>query len=84
MEKADSSVEHTPEAVVEGSNDSANQESSFVYKRKLYRQKQEEKRKVLKTARFEETDKDETAKLPQKKYYRQRAHSNPFSDHQLE
>lgn len=65
-------------------NESALKESSFLYKRKIYRQQQEEKRKVLKTARFEETEKDETVKLPKKKYYRQRAHSNPFSDHQLE
>lgn len=63
---------------------SNSEESSFNYKRKIYRQQQEEKRKVLKTARFEEIQKDETAKLPKKKYYRQRAHSNPFSDHQLE
>ncbi|RUS28871.1 hypothetical protein BC938DRAFT_481340, partial [Jimgerdemannia flammicorona] len=25
----------------------------------------------------------QTAKLPQKRYFRQRAHANPFSDHQL-
>lgn len=66
------------------SSEPASEETTLQYKRKIYRQQQEEKRKVLKTARFEETDKDEKAKLPKKKYYRQRAHSNPFSDHQLE
>lgn len=30
------------------------------------------------------TRKDGVAKLPQKKYFRQRAHANPFSDHALE
>ena len=90
MEK-DASVDSAsaPEAsLVQSSNKSTTaditDESSLQYKRKIYRLQQEEKRKVLKTARFEETDKDEKAKLPKKKYYRQRAHSNPFSDHQLE
>lgn len=27
---------------------------------------------------------DGVAKMPQKKFYRQRAHANPFSDHALE
>lgn len=27
---------------------------------------------------------DGSAEMPKKKYYRQRAHANPFSDHQLE
>jgi tRNA (guanine-N7-)-methyltransferase len=39
------------------------------------RQKREEYRK---------THKDSTnTELPKKKFYRQRAHANPFSDHQL-
>ncbi|RUS23120.1 m7G tRNA methyltransferase [Endogone sp. FLAS-F59071] len=32
----------------------------------------------------DESQRQKTAKLPQKRYYRQRAHANPFSDHQLE
>lgn len=39
------------------------------------RQKREEYKKSLAT--------DEAA-LPKKKFYRQRAHANPFSDHALE
>jgi len=39
-----------------------------------------QKREEYKTA-FRD---NETAKLPKKKFYRQRAHANPFSDHQLE
>lgn len=27
---------------------------------------------------------DGNVKMPQKKFFRQRAHANPFSDHQLE
>ncbi|ODV95588.1 hypothetical protein PACTADRAFT_50288 [Pachysolen tannophilus NRRL Y-2460] len=63
-------------------------------KRKLYRAEKEEKRKFLKHARFDtpETLPEEITKeimeknldLPRKRFYRQRAHSNPFSDHQLE
>ncbi|KAL8753629.1 MAG: hypothetical protein Q9184_005359 [Pyrenodesmia sp. 2 TL-2023] len=40
------------------------------------RQKREDYRKAHKE--------DELAELPKKKFYRQRAHANPFSDHQLE
>lgn len=36
----------------------------FMHKRKAYRLQQEEKRKVLKTVKFNEKDKDESAKLP--------------------
>ena len=39
------------------------------------RQKREDYRKAPKDDGFME--------LPKKKYYRQRAHANPFSDHQL-
>ncbi|ODV59962.1 tRNA (guanine46-N7)-methyltransferase ASCRUDRAFT_76879, partial [Ascoidea rubescens DSM 1968] len=70
--------------------DAKNQEpSSLHHKRKIYRQEQEKKRKVLKKVNFErnlaEIDiNDGEIDLPRKKFYRQRAHSNPFSDHQLE
>lgn len=41
--------------------------------------------RLQKRSKVEFEDKgDEEIKLPQKRYYRQRAHSNPFSDHQLE
>lgn len=67
-------------------------------KRRAYRDKQEENRKAVKQARFENTpptqseleDDDqlnsnkEKPELPRKRFYRQRAHSNPFSDHRLE
>ncbi|CAN6636581.1 tRNA (guanine-N(7)-)-methyltransferase [Trichomonascus vanleenenianus] len=57
------------------------EKQSNTLKRQAYRQKQEENRKKLKETRFDESAE---IKLPQKRYYRQRAHSNPFSDHQLE
>ncbi|ODV64735.1 hypothetical protein HYPBUDRAFT_237823 [Hyphopichia burtonii NRRL Y-1933] len=63
-------------------------------KRKAYREKQEAKRKSVK---FDDKDqpelstkqqgkkaKKEKVELPRKRFYRQRAHSNPFSDHRLE
>lgn len=56
-------------------------------KRYAYRVNKEENRKELKHVRIEENDGGEKSKkldLPKKKFYRQRAHSNPFSDHQLE
>ncbi|KAK9246459.1 putative methyltransferase-domain-containing protein [Lipomyces tetrasporus] len=54
-------------------------------KRADYRQTQQERRQELKTVVFEGNDKSQdNIKLPKKKYYRQRAHSNPFSDHLLE
>lgn len=59
--------------------------------RKIYREEREETRKILKSVKFEDDseikEKIEDEKkivIPKKKYYRQRAHSNPFSDHQLE
>ncbi|KAK9478010.1 putative methyltransferase-domain-containing protein [Lipomyces japonicus] len=53
--------------------------------RSTYRQNQSEKRQELKQVVFDETaGTDDNIKLPKKKYYRQRAHSNPFSDHLLE
>ena len=39
------------------------------------RQKREDYRKAHKT--------EAQTELPKKKFYRQRAHANPFSDHQL-
>lgn len=61
-------------------------------KRKVYRERKEEER-LAKQLRFEDGVKDantpksiksKKVKLPKKRYYRQRAHSNPFSDHKLE
>ena len=82
-----------PTATPAVSTESASKdEQPVVYKRQAYRQQQETKRKLLKTAHFDSSADSPAAnandsgeiKLPQKKYYRQRAHSNPFSDHQLE
>lgn len=65
--------------------------------RKNYRKERKEERKKLKTVKFEskeeitttlqkqnEDNSGETVVLPKKKFYRQRAHSNPFSDHRLD
>ncbi|CAK7905991.1 tRNA (guanine-N(7)-)-methyltransferase [[Candida] anglica] len=71
---------------------------SAATKRKEYREKKEETRKAFKQARFEEaaagsegspspapeSATPEAVELPRKRFYRQRAHSNPFSDHRLE
>ncbi|KAB8079123.1 hypothetical protein BDV29DRAFT_99436 [Aspergillus leporis] len=46
------------------------------------RQKREQYRKKAAAAAGNETQ--GKVKLPQKKFYRQRAHANPFSDHQLD
>lgn len=63
-------------------------------RRKHYRQEQEDRRNIVKRVAFE--DKEQTPEvtstdaedgevlLPKKRFYRQRAHSNPFSDHRLE
>lgn len=56
-------------------------------KRYAYRVNKEENRKELKHVKIDEaaiTKKVKKVDLPKKKFYRQRAHSNPFSDHQLE
>ncbi|OBA22383.1 hypothetical protein METBIDRAFT_77799 [Metschnikowia bicuspidata var. bicuspidata NRRL YB-4993] len=54
-------------------------------KRKAYRDKKEEARKVLKHARIETpVPPPDAVGLPRKRFYRQRAHSNPFSDHRLD
>lgn len=63
------------------------EKETFLHKRQKYRLEQEERRQAAKKGvTFEEKEKEEEVefKLPQKRYYRQRAHSNPFSDHQLE
>lgn len=54
-------------------------------KRRAYRDMKQETRQQLKHARFETpTPETESVDLPRKRFYRQRAHSNPFSDHRLE
>lgn len=64
-------------------------------KRYIYRVNKEENRKEMKHVKIDEStvivndnktkkNKKNKVDLPKKKYYRQRAHSNPFSDHQLE
>ncbi|CAI1888551.1 hypothetical protein SEUBUCD646_0D00540 [Saccharomyces eubayanus] len=56
-------------------------------KRYAYRINKEENRKELKHVKIDESSlvqKGQKIDLPKKRYYRQRAHSNPFSDHQLE
>ncbi|ODQ82680.1 hypothetical protein BABINDRAFT_30793 [Babjeviella inositovora NRRL Y-12698] len=58
-------------------------------KRLAYRNEQDTKRKALKHARFEEMreatpESGAEVELPRKRFYRQRAHSNPFSDHKLD
>ncbi|CAG8234019.1 unnamed protein product [Penicillium olsonii] len=47
------------------------------------RLKREEYRRELQ-AQQESTDDGSVIKMPQKKFFRQRAHANPFSDHRLE
>lgn len=56
-------------------------------RRYAYRVDKEENRKELKHVKIDEGTTETKGKkldLPKKKFYRQRAHSNPFSDHQLE
>ncbi|CAI4037712.1 hypothetical protein SMKI_04G0420 [Saccharomyces mikatae IFO 1815] len=56
-------------------------------KRYAYRINKEENRKELKHVKIDEStlvQEGQKIDLPKKRYYRQRAHSNPFSDHQLE
>ncbi|KAL6945157.1 tRNA (guanine-N(7)-)-methyltransferase (tRNA(m7G46)-methyltransferase) [Hanseniaspora vineae] len=52
--------------------------------RKQYRDERDSKRSSLKHVQFPENEKTGQFELPKKKFYRQRAHSNPFSDHKLE
>lgn len=59
-----------------------------ISKRHVYRQAQAEAKKVgfVESATptpAPESTVEETPSLPKKRYYRQRAHSNPFSDHKL-
>ncbi|PRT52835.1 tRNA (guanine-N(7)-)-methyltransferase [Wickerhamiella sorbophila] len=56
---------------------------STEYKREQYRKAQEEKRKRVQNVEFD-VPAESDVQLPRKRYYRQRAHSNPFSDHNLE
>ncbi|EDO14572.1 hypothetical protein Kpol_269p6 [Vanderwaltozyma polyspora DSM 70294] len=56
-------------------------------RRVLYRTNKEENRKELKHVKIDESTLAQEGKkldLPKKRFYRQRAHSNPFSDHQLD
>lgn len=65
------------------------QQQEAESKRRAYRDKKEQIRKQVKDVKFEEApkisnNKEKKADLPRKRYYRQRAHSNPFSDHRLD
>ncbi|EGW35568.1 uncharacterized protein SPAPADRAFT_48549 [Spathaspora passalidarum NRRL Y-27907] len=53
-------------------------------KRRAYRENKQNARKKVKHARFEEPTDVSPVDLPRKRFYRQRAHSNPFSDHRLD
>ncbi|AMD22954.1 HHR185Wp [Eremothecium sinecaudum] len=60
-------------------------ESSAASRRKAYRAEKEQNRKVFKHVKIDDSTVEvDKLELPKKRYYRQRAHSNPFSDHQLE
>lgn len=50
-------------------------------RRRAYRDLKKEARQMQKEVKF---DTDDNSELPKKRFYRQRAHSNPFSDHRLE
>lgn len=47
------------------------------------RQKREEYRRGIQ-AQQDSTEDGSVVKMPQKKFFRQRAHANPFSDHNLD
>lgn len=59
-------------------------------KKKEYREKKQEVRQIIKQKGLVKFDNQEqkpeydAAEMPRKRFYRQRAHSNPFSDHSLE
>lgn len=56
-------------------------------KRKVYREAKEQTRKNARRLRFDESNpqpKKDLVDLPRKRFYRQRAHLNPFSDHRLD
>jgi tRNA (guanine-N7-)-methyltransferase len=44
---------------------------------------EKKKREDYRASIIKRNEKVSSASLPQKKYYRQRAHANPFSDHSL-
>lgn len=48
------------------------------------RQKREQYRKAVQGAQQKQDSEGDVIKLPQKKFFRQRAHANPFSDHRLD
>ncbi|GEQ69606.1 hypothetical protein JCM33374_g3278 [Metschnikowia sp. JCM 33374] len=75
----------TPCTVVKDKETQLREQREAESKRKAYRDKKEETRKVLKHARIETpTPEPDAVDLPRKRFYRQRAHSNPFSDHRLD
>ncbi|GAV28587.1 hypothetical protein PMKS-002058 [Pichia membranifaciens] len=79
------STESTPVPVKEGSPSESSPDPSVPSKRKQYRQAKQEERKTKQVKIAEPTSESKEAKpLPKKRYYRQRAHSNPFSDHKLD
>lgn len=59
------------------------EEKPTVSKRKQYRLAKQDERKT-KQVKIDESSVTSEKALPKKRYYRQRAHSNPFSDHKLE
>lgn len=66
------------------------EQKAAATRRKAYRDQKEETRELLKYAKMESTpptqdeEGSDAIKLPRKRFYRQRAHANPFSDHKLE
>ncbi|CCE72729.1 Piso0_000323 [Millerozyma farinosa CBS 7064] len=67
-------------SVEKGDLNVAAAEASNESKKKQYREKRKDFRDGQKNVSFEEN----AIELPRKRFYRQRAHSNPFSDHDLE
>ncbi|RCK62889.1 tRNA (guanine-N(7)-)-methyltransferase [Candida viswanathii] len=59
------------------------QQALAATKRKQYREDKSQIRKQVKIDVESSPEPGSTTSLPKKKYYRQRAHSNPFSDHRL-
>lgn len=64
-------------------NDEITNTAVVPSKRKQYRLAKQEERKS-KQVKIDDAASNETNTLPKKRYYRQRAHSNPFSDHKLD
>lgn len=63
------------------------QQEEIESKRKVYREAKEQTRKNARRLRFDESNpppKKDLVDLPRKRFYRQRAHLNPFSDHRLD